>query len=98
VNSNVFSDENFFTVKEKLNKQNDRFYAAAFEDIAEKIKTVPYFQKPSSFMVWGTVSGKGKFPLVFVEPGVKVNQEYYQRAILERVVKPEGQRVFGNGQ
>jgi len=98
VNSIVFSDEKIFTVEEKLNKQNDRFYAAAFEDIAEEIKTVPHFQKPSSFMVWGAVSGKGKFPLVFVEPGVKVNQEYYQRAILERVVKPEGQRVFGNGQ
>lgn len=98
VNSIVFSDEKIFTVEEKLNNQNDRICAVAFEDIPEEIWTVQRFQSRSSIMVWGAVSGEGKFPLVIIDPGVKVNQIYYQRAILERVVKPAGQRIFGNRQ
>jgi inhibitor of nuclear factor kappa-B kinase subunit alpha len=98
VNSIVFSDEKIFTVEEKLNKQNDRIYAAAIEDIPEEIRTVQRFQSPSSFMVWAAVSAKGKFPLVFVERGVKVNKSYYQREILEKIVKPAGKRIFKNQQ
>jgi len=49
-------------------------------------------------MVWGAVSGEGKFPLVIIDPGVKVNQAYYQREILDGVVKPAGQQIFKNGQ
>ncbi len=98
VNSIVFSDEKIFTVEETLNKQNDRVYAVAFGDIPEEMRTVQRFQSRSSFMVWGAVSGEGKFPLVIIDKGVKVNQTYYQRAILDRVVKPAGQRIFGNRQ
>jgi transposase len=98
MNSIVFSDEKLFTVEEKLNKQNDRIYAVAFEAIPEKFRTVQRFQSRSSIMVWGAVSGQGKFPLVIIDKGVKVNQTYYQRAILERVVKPTAQKMFKNGQ
>jgi inhibitor of nuclear factor kappa-B kinase subunit alpha len=49
-------------------------------------------------MVWGAVSAKGKFPLIFIDPGVKVDKAFYQRVILEQVVKPEGQRIFKNEQ
>jgi inhibitor of nuclear factor kappa-B kinase subunit alpha len=98
VKSIVFSDEKLFTVEEKLNKQNDRIYAVAFEAIPEKFRTVQRFQSRSSIMVWGAVSGQGKFPLVIIDKGVKVNQAYYQRAILERVVKPTAQKMFKNGQ
>jgi inhibitor of nuclear factor kappa-B kinase subunit alpha len=98
VNSIAFSDEKIFVVEEKLNKQNDRIYAAAFEDIPEKMRTVQRFQSRSSIMVWGAVSGEGKFPLVIIDKGVKVNKAYYQREILDRVVKPAGQRIFKNRQ
>jgi inhibitor of nuclear factor kappa-B kinase subunit alpha len=98
VNSIIFSDEKIFTVEEKLNKQNDRIYAASIEDIPEEMRTVPRFQSPSSFMVWAAVSAQGKFPLVFVERGVKVNGNYYQREILQKIVKPAGKRIFKNQQ
>jgi inhibitor of nuclear factor kappa-B kinase subunit alpha len=98
VNSIAFSDEKLFVVEEKLNKQNDRIYAATFEDIPEKFRTVSRFQSRSSFMIWGAVSANGKFPLVIIDNGVKVNQEYYRKAILEKVVKPAGQRIFKSGQ
>lgn len=61
VNSIVFSDEKIFTVEEKLNKQNDRIYAVAFEDIPEEIRTVSRFQSRSSFMVWGRCREQANF-------------------------------------
>ena len=79
----VFSDEKLFIVEERLNAQNDRIYAAAFENIPEQIRTAQHFQKPGSVMVWGAMFSGGKFPLVFVEPGAKVNAAYYRVAILE---------------
>ena len=94
----VFSDETLFVIEEHLNAQNDRVYAAAFEAISERVRTVQRFQKPGSVMVWGAVSSRGKFPLVFVESGVKVNAAYYREAILEGCLKAEAQRVFGLGQ
>ncbi len=94
VKSLIFSDEKIFAVEEQLNKQNDRVYATSVDDIPEEIRTVQRFQSRSSVMVWAAVSAQGKFPLVFVEPGVKVNKEYYQREILVKVVKPAGQRIF----
>ena len=94
----VFSDEKMFVIEEHLNAQNDRVYAAAFEDIPERVRTVQRFQKPGSVMVWGAVSSGGKFPLVFVESGVKVNAAYYREEILEGCLKAEAHRVFGQGQ
>lgn len=93
----VFSDEKLFNVEESLNSQNDRIYAATFEDIPEEMRNVQRFQHPSSVMVWAAVSKKGKFRLAFVEPGVKVNKEYYQEHILNDIVKEEGKRIFKNG-
>jgi inhibitor of nuclear factor kappa-B kinase subunit alpha len=49
-------------------------------------------------MIRGTVSANGKFPLVIIDKDVKINQECYQRKILERVVNPPGQRMFKSGQ
>jgi len=94
----VFSDEKLFLIEEHFNAQNDRVYAAAFEDIPERVRTVQRFQKPGSVMVWGTVSSRGKFPLVFVEPGVKVNAVHYRESILEGCLRAEAQRIFGEYQ
>jgi inhibitor of nuclear factor kappa-B kinase subunit alpha len=57
----VFSDEKLFVIEEHLNSQNDRVYAAAFEDIPEHVRTVQRFQKPASVMVWGAVSSRSGF-------------------------------------
>jgi len=52
----VFSDEKLFVMEESLNAQNDRVYAAAFEDIPNQVRTIQLFQKPRSVMVCVTVS------------------------------------------
>lgn len=94
VNFIAFSDEKLFVTEERYNAQNTRVYAAKFEDIPEDKRTVSHFQKPGSVMIWAAVSTQGKFPLKFIEPGVKINSTFYRQEILQRVVKPWGQRIF----
>ena len=47
-------------------------------------------------MVWGGICASGKTPLVFVDQGVKINQEVYRRNILETVVLPWAKQHFGD--
>jgi hypothetical protein len=47
-------------------------------------------------MVWGTISRKGRLPLLFIDRGVKINAEYYKTEILERIFLPEAQKVYGD--
>ena len=47
-------------------------------------------------MVWAGICASGKTPLIFVEAGVKINQEVYRRDILEAVVLPWAQQHFGD--
>lgn len=91
----MFSDEKLFTMEEKANPQNKRVYAARLEDIPDAVRHVQTTQHPGSVMVWASVSMQGKPKLHFVEPGVKINAEYYRREILEGMVKPAGHALFG---
>ena len=90
----VFSDEKLFSVSEYHNSQNVRIYAASLEDIPEDMRTVERFQGEQKVMVWAAVSKKGKFPLVFVEPGTKINAAFYKMHVLEKVVRPQSQLIF----
>ena len=93
----VFSDEKLFSVQETHNNQNVRIYAVSFDDVPEHLRTVSRFQGEPSVMVWAGISKKGKFPLIFIEPGVKVNAEYYLDQVLKKVVKPYGDTIYKNG-
>lgn len=83
----IFSDEKFFIMERNLNSQNDRVYAVSFEDVPENLRTVHRFQSANTVMVWGAVSKKGKLPLIFIEKGVKINAKYYEKEILDGVLK-----------
>ena len=92
----IFSDEKLFGVEEQLNSQNDRIYAASFEDIPEHLRIDESFKNEQKIMVWCGVSYKGKLPMVFIEPGTKVNATFYINDILENVVKVQGQLLYNN--
>ena len=94
----VFSDEKLFSVEETFNRQNNRIYALSVEDIPEEMRNVERFQHADKVMIWAAVSKKGKFPLVFVEKGIKINAEYYKSNILESVLKPHGDSIYPNEQ
>lgn len=50
--------------------------------------------RPKGFMVWGGVSSKGKTTLRFVDPGAKVNSNYYIHHILKPFLTRDGPRLF----
>lgn len=93
----IFSDEKLFMMEQCHNAKNNVVYAASFEAIPRELLSVPRYQNKNSIMVWGGVSERGKLPLVFIEKGVKINSEYYQKEILEPVLKPEAQKLYPNG-
>jgi hypothetical protein len=52
-------------------------------------KIVTRKQGATSVMVWAAASEEGKFPLVFIDPGVKINAANYIASILENALFPE---------
>ncbi|XP_054713697.1 uncharacterized protein LOC129223154 [Uloborus diversus] len=89
----LFTDEKLFTVEQAHNHQNDRIWSV---EAPRTSAVVEHRQNPASVMVWGGICASGKTPLVFVDQGVKINQEVYRRDILEAVVLPLAQQHFGN--
>jgi len=91
----VFTDEKLFTVEQAHNHQNDRIWSA---EAPGPLAVVEHRQNPESVMVWGGICASGKTPLIFVDQGVKINQEVYRRDILEAVLLPWAQQHFGDTQ
>ena len=92
-----FTDEKTFTVSTPVNSQNDRVYS-----VESKKRQVPerrLIPKGEHFsrgiMVSVGVSRTGKTSVVFVEPGAKVNSEYYCENVLRRGLLPEIQATCG---
>jgi hypothetical protein len=88
VNFIVFTDEKIFTVAAPSNSQNDRVYAAAGtrkKDIPgdRLLRTRTTFTK--SLMVSVGVSTLGRTAIHFVEPGVKINGQYYRDILFYKV-------------
>jgi hypothetical protein len=92
VNFIWFTDEKIFTVAAPSNSQNDRLYAPAGttkKEIAgaRLLRTRPTFSK--SVMVSVGVSALGRTAIHFVEPGVKVNGQYYRVVLLMQGLLPD---------
>ncbi|XP_041675294.1 uncharacterized protein LOC121530373 [Drosophila eugracilis] len=75
------------------NHQNDRSWSA---EAPESSAIIERRQCEQSLMVWGGICATGKTPLVFIDQGVKSNQEVYRRDILETVVIPWAQQHIGD--
>ena len=43
-------------------------------------------------MVWAAVAASGRYPLVFIDRGIKINEEYYRENVLKTVFKPEADK------
>ena len=98
VRSIWFTDEKTFTVATPVNSQNDRVYS-----VESKKRQVPerrLIRKREHFsrgiMVSVGVSRMGKTSVVFVEPGAKINSEYYCEHVLRRGFLPEIQAICGH--
>jgi inhibitor of nuclear factor kappa-B kinase subunit alpha len=92
----LFSDEKLFSIEAHFNKQNDRILAPDMSTANKSGRLVSRSAHPASVMVWAGITATGKTPLVFVDLGVKVNQENYRNNILRVVVEPWAMEHFGN--
>ncbi|PIC32571.1 hypothetical protein B9Z55_012846 [Caenorhabditis nigoni] len=92
----IFSDEKIFTIEANKNGQNNRIIATDFETACKNGKIINKTSHPASVMVFGAICADGKMPLIFVDPGAKVNQFYYREKILEAGVLPWARSHFGN--
>ncbi|XP_033220925.1 uncharacterized protein LOC117175325 [Belonocnema kinseyi] len=81
----MFSVEKIFPIKQLVNSQNDSVYLTdrSYENLSHRLATSR--QHPKQIMVWAAVTADGRSPIVFIEPGVKVNAKYYREDILEVV-------------
>ena len=92
VNFCWFAGEKIFTVAAPGNCQNDRLYAPIAvrkKDVAadQLLRTRPTFSK--LVMVSVGVTALGRTNIHFVDPGVKVNGQYYRHILLMRYLLPD---------
>lgn len=94
-----FSDEKLFTIAAPSNSQNDRLYVHS--DVKKKeisgarlLRTRPTFSK--SVMVTVAVSALGCSSIHFLEPGVKIDGQYYRNTVLSKMLLPEIRQISGD--
>lgn len=90
----IFSDEKMFQLQDTHNQQNDRVYGISLNSIPVNKLAVERFQGVSAVMVWGAISKKGKFPLLFIDRGVKINKEYYIEHVLKNHLLVNAKRMY----
>ena len=93
------SDEKLFTIAAPTNPQNDRLYVRSTvrkREVSRErlLQTRPTFSK--SVMVTVAVSTLGCTSIHFLEPGVKINGEYYRNTVLQQMLLPEIKRISGD--
>lgn len=92
-----FTDEKIFTVSAPVNSQNDRFYSEASRkkesNVANLIRQREHFSR--SIMVSVGVSRMGKTRVVFVDPGAKIDSQYYCRNVLGNGLLPDIENKCG---
>ena len=91
VRSVWFTDEKVFTVASPVNAQNDRVYSSATrkKDINVDSLVRPRQDFSKSVVVSVGVSRMGKTSVVFVEPGAKINSQYYCEKVLGQGLLPD---------
>ena len=94
-----FTDEKVFTVEPPSNSQNDRVYVPVrtkkrLIEPSRLLRTRSTFSQ--SLMVSVAVSKMGVTQLIFVDPGVKVNGQYYRDVVLAQQMLPAIKHVAGD--
>ena len=84
----VFSDEKPFVIQQFVNKQNDRVYLPKRSGENFHLRLATRTQAPAMLMLWAAITADGRSPLVFIDRGVKINEEYYGENMLEVALKP----------
>ncbi|KAF2345418.1 hypothetical protein FHG87_023826 [Trinorchestia longiramus] len=81
----MFTYEKNFCIQQVVNHQNDRVWSSS--SLVEG-RIVTRRQNAQSVMIWAVVIVTGRFPLIFVPYGDKLNSEWYIYLILESKFLP----------
>uniref|UniRef100_A0A914WKH6 Uncharacterized protein n=1 Tax=Plectus sambesii TaxID=2011161 RepID=A0A914WKH6_9BILA len=77
----LFSNGNMFTIEKAHSRQNDR---TRTRQILGTTRVVGRTQYPESVMDWAGIAATGKAPMIFIDYGVRINQEVYRCTIHSR--------------
>ena len=93
-----FTDEKMFTVDTPRNSQNNHVYSHAKHknEIKDERLYATRSTFPKNIMVSVGVSKLGKTSIFFIEPGVKVNGQYYRDTLLAQMI-PEMNKLSNHG-
>ncbi len=92
----MWSDEKLFTIEAIHNVQNNCVPGKMKDSIPEEHLIATRCQKPSSIMVWASItSDSKKTPLIFIEEGIKVNLHVYKAMLVDKVL-PWLQDTYGD--
>ena len=84
-----FSNEKIFKVKQQYNSKNYVFYIPKKmrkKDVSDERLLREHSGFPKKVMVSLAISKAGKTSVIFVEPGAKVNAEYYTKVLLKQMI------------
>ena len=84
-----FSDEKIFKVKQQYNRKNDVFYVPKTtkkRDVPGERLNREQSGFPQKVMVSLAISKAGKTSVLFVEPGAKVDAQYYTEVLLKKMI------------
>jgi hypothetical protein len=87
-----FTDEKLFTVATPNNAQNNRLYVSSVSRKKDISASRLLFTRPTfsqSVMVSVGVSALGRTGIYFVEPGTKINGQYYRDVLLMQHLLPD---------
>ena len=79
-----FSDEKQFQIEPFVNKQNNRGYMEKRSAENLQLRLATGTQAPPIVTVWAAATADDRFPLIFIDCGVKINAEYYREKVLRQ--------------
>lgn len=89
----ITTDESWFYLDETRGKRKV-CYIKKSDPNYDRMIIQQNTSRPKGFMVWGGVSSRGKTNLCFVEPGAKINANYYINNILQPFLRQAIPRLF----
>lgn len=89
----ITSDEAWFQITECNGKTQIQYIPSG-----QKGHNLEVFERrerhASGFMVWGGISAKGKTRLFFIDPGVKIDSQYYINKILKPFLARDAKKLY----
>ena len=77
-----------FQIEQFVNKLNDQDYLPKGSAENLYLRLATRTRESPVVIAWTAVTADGRYPLVLIDHGVKVNAEYYRENVLKTVLQP----------